>query len=197
MKKIFLNIGLMIAVALIIGWLSMLWLDVWTRHGDTISVPAVRTLAYDKAISLLEAEGLKGIVADSVYDSRTAPGTVIEQNPKAGTIVKEGREVFLTIHAFSPKMVTLPSLSDISLRQAPSILEGLDITNIVERRVPSEFKDLVLAVRYKGARLQAGARVPVNARIELEVGEGVQESFTDTDSVSADTEAIESHLDLF
>ena len=65
MKKIFLNIGLMIAVALIIGWLSMLWLDVWTRHGDTISVPAVRTLAYDKAISLLEAEGLKGIVADS------------------------------------------------------------------------------------------------------------------------------------
>lgn len=197
MKKIFLNIGLMIAVALIIGWLSMLWLDVWTRHGDTISVPAVRTLAYDKAISLLEAGGLKGIVADSVYDSRTAPGTVIEQNPKAGTIVKEGREVFLTIHAFSPKMVTLPSLSDISLRQARSILEGLDITNIVERRVPSEFKDLVLAVRYKGARLQAGARVPVNARIELEVGEGVQESFTDTDSVSADTEAIESHLDLF
>ena len=197
MKKIFLNIGLMIAVALIIGWLSMLWLDVWTRHGDTISVPAVRTLAYDKAISLLEAEGLKGIVADSVYDSRTAPGTVIEQNPKAGTIVKEGREVFLTIHAFSPKMVTLPSLSDISLRQARSILEGLDITNIVERRVPSEFKDLVLAVRYKGARLQAGARVPVNARIELEVGEGVQEPFTDTDSVSADTEAIESHLDLF
>ena len=197
MKKIFLNIGLMIAVALIIGWLSMLWLDVWTRHGDTISVPAVRTRAYDKAISLLEAEGLKGIVADSVYDSRTAPGTVIEQNPKAGTIVKEGREVFLTIHAFSPKMVTLPSLSDISLRQARSILEGLDITNIVERRVPSEFKDLVLAVRYKGARLQAGARVPVNARIELEVGEGVQESFTDTDSVSADTEAIESHLDLF
>ena len=197
MKKIFLNIGLMIAVALIIGWLSMLWLDVWTRHGDTISVPAVRTLAYDKAISLLEAEGLKGIVADSVYDSRTAPGTEIEQNPKAGTIVKEGREVFLTIHAFSPKMVTLPSLSDISLRQARSILEGLDITNIVERRVPSEFKDLVLAVRYKGARLQAGARVPVNARIELEVGEGVQESFTDTDSVSADTEAIESHLDLF
>ena len=197
MKKIFLNIGLMIAAALIIGWLSMLWLDVWTRHGDTISVPAVRTLAYDKAISLLEAEGLKGIVADSVYDSRTAPGTVIEQNPKAGTIVKEGREVFLTIHAFSPKMVTLPSLSDISLRQARSILEGLDITNIVERRVPSEFKDLVLAVRYKGARLQAGARVPVNVRIELEVGEGVQESFTDTDSVSADTEAIESHLDLF
>ena len=86
-------------------------------------------------------------------------------------------------------MVTLPSLTDISLRQARSILEGLDIKNIVERRVPSEFKDLVLAVRYKGARLQAGAR------IELEVGEGVQELIPD--SVSADTDAVEINPDLF
>ncbi len=109
--------------------------------------------------------------------------------------MKEGREVFLTIHAFSPKMVTLPSLTDISLRQARSILEGLDIKNIVERRVPSEFKDLVLAVRYKGARLQAGARVPAGARIELEVGEGVQELIPD--SVSADTDAVEINPDLF
>ncbi len=185
----------MIVAALVIGWLSMLWLDSWTRHGDTISVPAVRTLAYNKAMDILNAEGLKGIVADSVYDNLTAPGTVIEQNPKAGTIVKEGREVFLTIHAFSPKMVTLPSLTDISLRQARSILEGLDIKNIVERRVPSEFKDLVLAVRYKGARLQAGARVPAGARIELEVGEGVQELIPD--SVSADTDAVEINPDLF
>ncbi len=83
----------MIVAALVIGWLSMLWLDSWTRHGDTISVPAVRTLAYNKAMDILNAEGLKGIVADSVYDNHTAPGTVIEQNPKAGTIVKEGREV--------------------------------------------------------------------------------------------------------
>ncbi|WP_301392318.1 PASTA domain-containing protein [uncultured Duncaniella sp.] len=195
MRTIFINIGLMIVAALVIGWLSMLWLDSWTRHGDTISVPAVRTLAYNKAMDILNAEGLKGIVADSVYDNLTAPGTVIEQNPKAGTIVKEGREVFLTIHAFSPKMVTLPSLTDISLRQARSILEGLDIKNIVERRVPSEFKDLVLAVRYKGARLQAGARVPAGARIELEVGEGVQELIPD--SVSADTDAVEINPDLF
>ena len=69
----------MIVAALVIGWLSMLWLDSWTRHGDTISVPAVRTLAYNKAMDILNAEGLKGIVADSVYDNHTAPGTVIEQ----------------------------------------------------------------------------------------------------------------------
>ena len=196
MKKILINIGLMVIVAIIIGWLSMLWLDKWTRHGETIAVPAVRTLAFDRAVSLLDTEGLKGIVADSVYDNHTAPGTVIEQNPKAGTIVKEGREIFLTINAFSPKMVTLPSLSDISLRQARSILEGLEIKNIREVRIPSEFKDLVLGVKYKGVRLQAGARVPVTATIDLEVGQGVQEVFTD--SVTEELpEETDGQLDLF
>lgn len=195
MKKILINIGLMIAVAIIIGWLAMLWLGVWTRHGQTIAVPAVRTLSYDKAIDMLNDEGLQGIVSDSVYDNRTSPGTVIEQNPKAGTIVKEGREVFLTINAFSPKMVTLPSLTDVSLRQARSILEGLELHNIVERRVPSEFKDLVLGIRYKGARLQPGARVPVNAAIEIEVGEGLPE--IKPDSVTEATEDAHELLDLF
>ena len=197
MKKILIHIGLMIVAAFIIGWLAMMWLDIWTRHGDTISVPAVRTLSYNRAIDMLNTEGLKAIVADSVYDNSTAPGTVIEQNPKAGTIVKEGREVFLTINAFSPKMVSLPTLTDISLRQARSILEGLDIKNIVETRVPSDFKDLVLNVRHNGKRLQPGARVPVNATIELEVGEGMQE-LTDSITDSA-PEAVHQaeQVDLF
>lgn len=197
MKRILLHIGLMAVAAFVIGWLAMMWLDVWTRHGDTISVPAVRTLSYDRAFDMLSAEGLKGIVADSVYDNNSAPGTVMEQNPKAGTVVKEGREVFLTINAFSPKMVTLPTLTDISLRQARSILEGLDIKNIVETRVPSDFKDLVINVRHKGSRLQPGARVPVNATIELEVGEGMQEL---TDSIGdSDPEIMQQteQLDLF
>lgn len=195
MKKILLNAALIIVAALLVAWAAMAWLAVWTRHGDTITVPAVKTLGYTSAITLLESDGLKGIVVDSVFDTRTRPGCVIEQNPKAGTVVKEGREVFLTINAFSPKMVTLPVLTDISLRQARSILEGLDIKTIRERRVPSEFKDLVLAARYKGSRLMPGARVPVSAVIELEVGEGI----TETESLdSLDIEDNRSEqVDLF
>lgn len=196
MKKILINLALMAVVALVIAWLAMLWLGVWTRHGDTITVPSVKSLSYDRAIRSLTSEGLTGIVADSVYDNRTAPGTVIEQNPKAGTVVKEGREVFLTINAFSPKTVTLPSLTDISLRQARSILEGLDIRNIVETRVPSDFKDLVVDVRYKGSRLYPGARVPVNAVIELQVGEGMQD-LEENDSIASDSDVTNDHLDLF
>lgn len=185
MKRILLHIGLMILVAFFIGWLAMMWLDVWTRHDDTITVPSVKSMTFESASMLLADDGLVAVLSDSVYDRTTRPGTVIEQNPKVGTVVKEGREIYLTINAISPKMVTLPTLTDISLRQARSILEGLEIKNVVEKRVLSDFHDLVLGVYYKGHRLSAGARVPVNATIQLEVGEGVTESI-DSDSVTAD-----------
>ena len=199
MKKILLNILAMIAVGIVILWITSLWLDSWTRHGDTISVPSVRSLSYTEALSALDADGLKGCISDSVYDLHTPPGTVIEQNPKAGTVVKEGREVFLVINALSPKMVTLPSLTDISLRQARSILEGLEIKNIKVVTLPSDFKDLVLGVKYNGARLSAGARIPVSSTVVLEVGQGAPEIIPDSivssdPSSSSDTS---DHLDLF
>lgn len=196
MKKILFHIGLMILAGVVIAWLSMMWLDKWTRHGDTIIVPTVKTMTYAQASDALKSDGLLAILSDSVYESRMAPGVVIEQNPKAGTVVKEGREIYLTINAFSVKMVTLPTLTDISLRQARSILEGLEINNIIEKRVPSDFKDLVLAVRYKGNRLSPGARVPVNATIELEVGEGVIET-VDADSITGEEAVPTEQLDLF
>lgn len=196
MKKILLHIGLMILAGIAIAWLAMMWLDVWTRHGDTIVVPSVKSMSYERAAQTLEDDGLLALLSDSVYDTRTAPGTVIEQNPKAGTVVKEGREIYLTINAFSPKMVTLPSLTDISLRQAKSILEGLEVKNVVERRIPSDFKDLVLAVRYKGNRLSPGARIPVSATIELEVGEGLPD-ILESDSIAEDELEHSEQLDLF
>lgn len=197
MKKILLHIGLMLIVAVAIGWLAMLWLDVWTRHDSTITVPTVKSMTFEKAERILADEGLVAVLSDLVYDKSTRPGTVIEQNPKVGTVVKEGREIYLTINAFSPKMVTLPTLTDISVRQAKSILEGLEIKNVVEKRVPSDFKDLVLGVYYKGRRLSPGARVPVNSRIEIEVGEGVQETFaSDSDSIAVDETGGE-QLNLF
>ena len=196
MKKILMHIGLMVLVGLAVAWMAMLWLDKWTRHGDTIVVPSVKTYSFERATQALKEDGLLAILSDSVYDDRTAPGTVIEQNPKAGTVVKEGREIYLTINAFSPKMVTLPSLTDISVRQAKSILEGLEIKKVIEKRVPSDFKDLVLAVRYNGSRLSPGARVPVSATIELEVGEGLPDVL-ETDSIPAEESVPTEQLDLF
>ena len=195
--RILINLGIMAIVVMVVAWGAMLWLDSWTGHGRVVNVPSVKGLPYSEAVTTLKSEGLVVELADSVYDTGSAAGTVLEQNPKVGTKVKPGRAVFLTINAFSPKSVTIPTLSDISLRQARSILEGLGIKNIRERRVPSEFKDLVLDVKYTGVSLAPGARIPVNGTVELEVGEGLPEFNDSIDADSAAVSAQSGQLDLF
>ena len=61
--------------------------------------------------------------------------------------------------------------------------------------MPSEFKNLVIAVKRGGVRLSTCARVPLNAQIVIEVGAGLPE-FEEMDSIPVtDSVAIEP-LDL-
>lgn len=172
---IVLNLLLMLVVAAALGWLVMSWLGYWTNHGKTAVVPAVRGLPYEAALASIQEAGMVCEVSDSVYDSKAKPGTVMEQNPKAANIVKPGRTIYLTVNAFYPRKVSVPQLTDISLRQARSILEGLGITDIVEKKVISEYRDLVLGAECNGVPLTAGMRVPVTARVVLFVGDGLFE----------------------
>lgn len=191
-----LNILVMIAIAVLLGWLALSWLNIWTGHGEEVETPNVKGMLYDAAVERLTADGFNVELSDSVYDNRTKPGTVVEQNPASPSIVKPGRVIYLTINAFSPKMVTLPRLTDMSERQARAILEGLGIKNIKTVSVVSEYPDLVLGVTSRGRRMTAGARTPINAPITLEVGDGMPE--TPADSVAAEKiEAQTERLDLF
>lgn len=191
--KILLNLLAMILLAILLLWFGTLWLDVWTDHGEYQVVPDVRRMSYDEAVQKLELDGFVVELNDSVYDNSAAPGMVVEQNPKVNTKVKHGRTVYLTVNAFSPRSVTLPALTDISLRQARSILEGLGVKNIVVREVPSEYQDLVLNVTRDGHRLMPGARIPTTSTVTIEVGAGMQEN--EGDSLTLDTEDID-FLDL-
>lgn len=191
--KLALNLVLMGVVFALLVYAALCWLDAWTLHGQYKTVPDVKGRPFDSALQVLQLEGFVVELSDSIYDRNSSPGTVVEQNPKENNKVKPGRTVYLTINAFSPKNVTLPSLTDISVRQARSILEGLGITKIETISVPSEFKDLVIGARHDGVELQAGARVPVTSSITLEVGDGLPEI---TDSITASDPSAEA-LDLF
>ena len=185
------NFLLMILVGCGVLWIALLGLDIWTDHGEYEVVPDMKGLSYAQAVQALESAGLRPELSDSIYDQHTAPGTVLEQSPRARTKVKPHRTVYLTITAFSPKMVSLPTLTDMSLRQARTTLEGLGIRSIREVTVPSEYKDLVLGVKFNGVTIQPGARIPTSATITLEVGEGIS---LESDSIDA-AEALESDME--
>lgn len=193
------NLAAMALVAVGLCWLALSWLDVWTGHGEEIVVPDVKGMKYATAVEKLNAEGFTVEIADSVYDTKAAPGQVVEQNPHKNTRVKPGRMVYITINAFTPKSVTVPRLTDMSARQAKVILQGLGIKKVREDTVVSEFKDLVLGARYNGRRLLPGARVPVTASIVLEVGRGWDEEEMLRDTLPAEqrTEEPVERLDLY
>ncbi len=185
--KVLLNLIAIIASGIVLIWLGTIWLDVWTNHGEYKVVPDVRRLPYSEAVERLSADGFIVELSDSVYDDNAGPGVVTEQNPKMNTKVKEGRTVYLTVNAFSPRSVTIPSLTDMSLRQARSILEGLGIKNITVSEVPSEYRDLVLAVKRDGRTLMPGARIPATSKLVIEVGTGLQENNGDSIIIDNDS----------
>lgn len=180
LMKLLANIAVMACVSVALVWVSTIWLDAWTAHGRYAVVPDVKGMPYDAAVRVLNEGGFDVELTDSVYDTKMRPGEVVDQSPNVNAKVKEGRLVYLTVNAFSPRMITLPNLVDTSLRQARSILEGLGVKNIKVVEVPSDFKNLVLAVKRDGVRLSTGARVSINSHIVLEVGAGAPEENLDS-----------------
>lgn len=180
------NIILIGLTGTILIWGVMIFLDFWTLHGHNAVVPQIKLKSYAEAASVLKANDLSIEISDSIYDPELAPGTVVESWPKAGAIVKNGRQVFVTVTAFSPKQVTIsmPLTGNVSSRQAISYLRGIGINDVRLEHVPSEFADLVIGARYGNTPLNVGSVIPVTSTITLTVGSGMEEM---ADSLSVDS----------
>lgn len=182
------NIILISLAFLAFLWILLIFIDSWTLHGEEQEIPDVKGMNINVARGILQKEGLETIIGDSIFDSSQLSGTVVDQNPRPLSKVKAGRSVYLTIVAYSPKMVRVPDVMNTSLRQGQSMLEGIGLKNILITRVPSEYEDLVLGIRLDGKELTPGDKIPVNSVISLEVGAGMQEeedSLEDPEEISS------------
>ncbi len=161
----------MLVCGLLLVWAAMLFLNVWTHHGDDATVPQIKHLTYAQARETLKAANLTIEISDSIYDTSLPPGTIVESWPKAGSQVKSGRSVYVTVTAFSPKHVTISMpVTGVSVRQAVSYLNALGITGIRFVNVPSEYPDLVEGAHADGRPIGVGSVIPVDASVVLEVG---------------------------
>ncbi|MCM1032386.1 MAG: PASTA domain-containing protein [Odoribacter sp.] len=167
-----------IAVATcVVVWGCLLFLDVWTHHGDDAVVPEIKDMPYSEAVRVLEENNLNIEISDSIYDKTLPGGTVVESWPKGGSTVKRGRSVYVTVTAFSPKHVTLSMpVTGVSVRQAVSYLSALGITGIRFVNVPSQYPDLVESAHAQGRPIGVGSVIPVDATVVLEVGVAMPET---------------------
>lgn len=180
------NLIYIVLAAIVLAYAAMIFLNVWTDHGHNAVVPQVKHLAYDDARRVLLDAGLGIEISDSIYERDVAPGTVIESWPKAGSVIKAGREVYVTVNAFSPKTVALTMpVTGVSLRQAMSYLEALGITAIRVVNVPSQYPDLVEAATCDGRPIGVGSHISVASTVTLSVGMAYADDAEEADSVAA------------
>ena len=88
----------LVGIALCIGlWVWMNW---YTKHGESVEVPEVKGMMISDAEYALEELNLVTVVVDSAYVRKQPAGIVLEQKPAPGSKVKSGREIYLTINHF-------------------------------------------------------------------------------------------------
>jgi len=175
----------LVTVLLFIGlWI---WLGRYTHHGEEILVPNVEGKLLGDAEYSLEMLDLKAVVVDSSYDHTKPSGAIMTQLPKAGSKVKSGREIYLTINSKSSPMVALPDIADnCSLREAQDRLRQLGFRVGPVEETEGD-KDWVYGVKCQGREVRAGDRVPSDAVITLIVGSGeTEEEFDYDDETSGD-----------
>jgi beta-lactam-binding protein with PASTA domain len=167
------TILLVIATIVSIVLIAFFSLGYYTRHGSGIPVPRLKGLTVDRAMATLKEQGFSFKI-DSVYVPDQEPGTVIEQDPDAGTNVKEGRTIYLTMVTQLAPNVSLPDLiSEQSIyREAVSTLSnyGLKIGDTTYRSDIA--RDRVLEVRFNGQVIKPGTKLPKGSKLDLVLGNG-------------------------
>lgn len=168
-------ISVAIAAIIIVGlaFISLKFLDVYTRHGQEIAVPDLAKSDPARAKLQLENMGLEMTIVDTIDFKRDFPPlSIVEQDPKATSKVKDGRTVYVKINAANYASVTLPNLIDNTFRYAVSRVEGLGLVKGNVRYEPHLAEDVVIQIEQNGRILKEGDKVLKHSTIDFLLGDG-------------------------
>lgn len=190
---ILLNIVAMAVIATVLVILTFRWIESYTLHGQYVTVPDVSGMFEDEAGQALAAAGLRYEVSDYKYDKMLVEGGVIEQKPKPGSYVKDGRKIYLTLNSGKEPMRAVPDVADnSSLRAAQSKLQAAGF-----KLAPTVYIDgdleWVYEIRYQGKKIDAGTEIPEGSVLAIVAGNGTPvENIEEVDSTAIiDTDFFE------
>ena len=150
-------------------------LDIYTHHGEAITIPNVKNKSFKDAQIIFDQVGLEVVVSDTGYVKSLPPGCVLEQSPEAGERVKSGHVVYLTINASKTPTLTLPDIIDnSSLREVIAKLSSMGFKLGMPKFVSGE-KDWVYGVIVNGKSVVAGDKISVEDSVYIQVGNGLRD----------------------
>ncbi|MBG6130894.1 beta-lactam-binding protein with PASTA domain [Aquimarina sp. EL_43] len=173
-SKIFL-IQLVIAVAMlaILSYVALEWLESTTNHHQRIVVPSLSKKTLDEVGKILEEKELRYEVQDSANFNPDYPRySVLEQNPVAGSEVKENRKIYVTLNPSGYRKIEVPNVVQRTRRQAEPKLVALGFKIGSVTYQPNIARDMVLELRHNGKRLKPGTKLMKTSVIDLVLGNG-------------------------
>ncbi|MTG98117.1 MULTISPECIES: PASTA domain-containing protein [Myroides] len=168
-------VSVIVAVLLVVigAYLALQWLGKTTNHDQKIAVPNIGKLTSEQAIKVLEESKLQMVVLDTLdFDKNVPPLSIVEQDPKANSFVKENRKIYVKINAATYKDVIVPNLSELTYRQALTTIVSLGLKEGKKSYRTYIGKDVVLQVLQNGKELKQGDRIKKNSVIDFVLGDG-------------------------
>ena len=182
------NLAAMVAVVFVVCLGVKYGLDIYTHHGEVVSIPNVRQKTFSDAEYLRKQNGLQVVVSDTGYVPGIKPACILEQSPAPGERVKTGHVIYLTVNTSHTPTITVPDVIDnCSLREAMAKLSAMGFKLTQPAFVDGE-KDWVYGLRVKGRHVVAGEKVSVNDYITIEVGSGQRDADMDINYTDAPIE---------
>ena len=164
-----------LATAIVVGFtfLVIQFLDFRTNHGQEIKVPDLSKMKLEIAEEKLNELDLEVFLLDTVeFNADFPPFTILEQDPKAGSLVKDGRKVYVKLNAGEFTDITIPEFKDKTFRQISSTIKSLTLKEGKITYKPHIAKDVVLQIYQDGRRLRAGDKVKKNSTLDFVLGDG-------------------------
>lgn len=175
-----LGIGIVVITAIVIILLQ--WLKISTNHGDFIIVPDLSKKTVSEVSKMLKDYKLRFEVSDSTnFNPKYPRFSVIQQNPEAGTKVKENRKIYLTMNPSSYRSVTVPKVIQVTRRNAESMLKavGLDVEKVTY--IDELGKDMVYYIKFNGETIAPGAQLKKTSKVELVCGNGNKDTYQENE----------------
>lgn len=157
-------------------------LDEYTHHGEAIEVPELYAMPYVQAMELLTQSGMNVQVSDSGHNKKLPAGCVLMQNPKAGSHVKSGHVIYVTLNSPSSPSFPIPDIIDnSSYREAEAKLTAMGFRLLEPKYITGE-KDWIYGVVSRGRNLGVGDMVSIDVPLQLVVGSGMNDGSEDNTS---------------
>ena len=173
-SRVFLKqLAMALLAIIVICFIILKWLNITTNHGSFVEVPDLTGKSVETVQIELNDKDLQMEIQDSAnFNPKYPKYSVIEQYPLAGTQVKEDRKIYLTLNPSGYRKVEVPNVIHRTFRQAKPTLEALGFEVGKISYVDDIGKDEVLAISFKGAKLDKGDMLPITSKIDMVLGNG-------------------------